>query len=519
LSFSSRPVIFVVFGDYSNLGVGYMSAVLRHAGFETRIVDFRLPNHKILAILKNSYPLIVGFSVIYEGYIDQFTRLVTLLRCRGIKCHFTAGGHYASLRPRELLNLIPGLDSIVRFEGEYTLLELAGCLRSGREWRNIRSIAYRNDQSIIATPLRPLEPDLDKIPYPLRPPLKEYASGKKYATLLAGRGCLNSCSYCNAREFYRIPSGPTKRTRKPERVAEEMEYLHRNKECSVYLFQDDDFPVKERGDDDWIKSFCHELGSRGLHERIIWKINCRPDVLTVEKLHLMKQHGLFLVYIGLEDGTDEGLTRLNKKTTVADNLRCIELLKTTGTGFDYGFMMFQPDTTYDTLNANLGFLRKICNDGYASFSFLKLLPYFETRIERELKEQDRLKGRPGYYDYDFLTESLNDCYTTVIKCFAEWMWSNNGLTNLSRWIRNYLMVHDHFGLAKPDVETLRREFREILSESNIYIMDRIEELLYFYRSGSHNKGRQVVEKIETDARERHKLYYKALTRILQRLKN
>jgi anaerobic magnesium-protoporphyrin IX monomethyl ester cyclase len=520
LSFTARPVIFVVFGDYSNLGVGYMSAVLKQAGFESRIVDFRLPNDKILAIIRHVNPLIVGFSVIYEGYIDQFARLVTLLRNKGICCHFTAGGHYASLRPRELFSMIPGLDSIVRFEGEYTLTELAACLRSRKEWRNIRSLAFRDDHGIVETPLRPLEPDLDKIPWPVRPPLREYASGRKYVTLLAGRGCLNSCSYCNAREFYRIPSGPTKRTRKPEMVAAEMEYLHRNKACSVYLFQDDDFPVTRRGDTDWIKSFCNELRSRGLHDRIIWKINCRPDELNEENIGMMRQHGLCLVFIGLEDGTDEGLARLNKRTTVADNLRCIDLLKKHDTGFDYGFMMFQPDTTCDTLSANLTFLRKICSDGYTSFSFLKLMPYFETQIEKKLREQGRLKGRPGYYDYDFMAKSLDECYDTVVKCFAQWMWSNNGVTNLSGWIRNHFIVHDFFGPAKTDVEILRQEFRETLSESNTYIMDRIEELFYFYSPGSNNKaGRQVVEKIEADARDMHSMYFKSLNRILQRLKD
>ncbi len=71
--------------------------------------------------------------------------------------------------------------------------------------------------------------------------------------------------------------------------------------------------------------------------------------MDAENLELMRQHGLFLVFIGLEDGTDEGLTRINKRTTVAGNLECIKLLKNSETAFNYGFMMFQPGTTYDFL--------------------------------------------------------------------------------------------------------------------------------------------------------------------------
>ncbi len=73
------------------------------------MIDFRLPNEEILEDLKKSNPLVVGFSVIYEGYIDEFANLVKLLRSEGINCHFTAGGHFASLRPHELFSLIPGL--------------------------------------------------------------------------------------------------------------------------------------------------------------------------------------------------------------------------------------------------------------------------------------------------------------------------------------------------------------------------------------------------------------------------
>ncbi|MDZ7634714.1 MAG: hypothetical protein U5L72_09970 [Bacteroidales bacterium] len=45
-------------------------------------------------------------------------------------------------------------------------------------------------------------------------------------------------------------------------------------------------------------------------EKILWKINCRPDEIDAESFAMMKQHGLFLAFIGLEDGTDDGLVKL-----------------------------------------------------------------------------------------------------------------------------------------------------------------------------------------------------------------
>lgn len=49
---------------------------------------------------------------------------------------------------------------------------------------------------------------------------------------------------------------------------------------------------------------------------------------------------------------------------------------------------------------NLDFLREICGEGYSAVTFLKMLPYFETPIEKQLRGERRLKGKPGFLDYD-----------------------------------------------------------------------------------------------------------------------
>ncbi len=72
---SRPPVILVAFGDYDSLGVGYLSSVLSTEGIETRMIDFRYDDEEILAGIKRHAPLVVGFSVVYEGYIDEFADL------------------------------------------------------------------------------------------------------------------------------------------------------------------------------------------------------------------------------------------------------------------------------------------------------------------------------------------------------------------------------------------------------------------------------------------------------------
>lgn len=503
----SHPVILIAFGEEDNLGVGYLMSVLSGAGFEARMIDFRYDHEEILDNLKRQAPLVVGFSVVFEAHINEFVKLIRYLRNGGINCHFTAGGSFASLRPEELLDLIPELDSIVRFEGEDTFLELVNCLNKGTDWMAVRSIAFKLNNRIVKTPLRPLEKDLDRFAIPARRPLSYFAYGKKFASIIAGRGCIHDCSFCNSHEFYGEPGGPLKRIRRPDMVVSEMEQLYREKGCAVFIFQDDDFPVKTAGNNDWIKTFCNELERKGLTGKILWKINCRPDEIDADIFGMMKRHGLFLVFIGLEDGTDAGLTRLNKRLTAAEGMGAVDTLKKLGIEFDYGFMLFQPETNFLSLRQNLKFLTSVCHDGVAPVEFLKLMPYFNTRVEKELREQRRLKGRPGKFDYDFNTDSLNACYAAISDCFAKWLWGADGITNLSRWARDYFAFHDYFGLSEPGVEQLRKNFRKSASESNLYILDTLAVLFNLFESGSYlEEGKQTIEKIRSEAKAKHAFY-------------
>ena len=409
----SNSVVFIAFEKHENLGIRYMSAVLSEAGYEVGIIDFRKDNTEILEKIIKWNPLLVGFSVIFEDHIYEFRELIRYLRISEIQCHFTVGGHFASLRPADLLEIIPKVDSIVRFEGEHTLLDLVNYLQTKADWKKVVGISYMNNGVLVNNQLRPLERDLDLFPYPIRSEIKEYVLGKKYATLLAGRGCIYNCIFCTTSEFNRQSPGPNKRIRNPLRIVEEMGFLYHEKGCSVFLFEDDDFPVKAYRKSGWILEFCKSLRDRDLSGKIMWRINCRPDEVDPDSFEIMRHHGLFSVFLGIEDGTNSGLLKMNKRIHVSDNIRGVNILKNLGIGIDFGFMLFQPATTHDSLRENLKFLELICGDGYMPVTFLKMLPYLETKIKEELMIEGRLKGKLGFLDYEFYDRSLNDFHSFI----------------------------------------------------------------------------------------------------------
>ena len=515
---NTHPVAFVVYRQFDNLGVGYLSSVLSEAGYNPIIIDLDNSKEEILKTLKKIKPMVIGFSVIFQYHIPVYVKLVRYLRKGGIKCHITAGGYYASLKYEELFKFIPSLDSIVRFDGEYTLLELADCINSKIDWRNIKNIAFKDNGRIIANSLRSPENDLDKFPYPLRSQPKEYAFGKKFTTIIAGRGCANNCSFCNNMEYNKRSTGPIKRIRKPEKVVEEIYFLHHKMDCSVFLFQDDDFPINANKDSEWINTFCIELERQALNGKIMWKINCRPDEIDYESFSMMKRHGLYLVFLGIDDGTDIGLARLNKKMSVAESLKGIEILKRLEIGFDYGFMLFQPTSTFDSVKDNLDFLKLICGDGYTPVIFLKLRPYFETRIEKELSIEGRLKGKPGFLDYDFLEEPLNHYYKFVSDCFADWLTDPEGLVNISRWIRNYVSVFSNYFDITTDFQDISGIIKEIVSESNLFVLDTMKDLADTFESGKYDPFKyRDLKGYRENIRNKHDQFKKQLLSALDKV--
>lgn len=506
---TSRPVMLIGFQNQGNLGLGYLTSVLRQYGFPVHVVDIEQEPEKILKIAQEVNPIIIGFSLIFQFFIDRYAMLLYLLRAQGIDCHFTMGGHFPSLSYQQTLELVPELDSVVRFEGETTLLELADAISTGNDWHDIQGIAYRRDGQVVATPARPLVEDLDRLPYPERNYEPGAVLGRSIMPILASRGCARTCSFCSIHTFYRAAPGKIVRTRKPAEVVREMRMLHEERGITIFLFQDDDFPLFGTVWRRWANEFVDELHRNRLPEKVIWKMNCRADAVERELFIRMRDAGLYLVYMGLESGSEQGLETLHKQITVEQNLRAVELLKSIGLMWEYGFMLLDPSSTFESVRENLNFLRTILADGCLPVTFCRMLPYDGTPIKDELVRTGRLLGDVCNPDYDFLDPRLSEFYEGL-----------TSVVSLSGWIHGLEAVTLHLGCAWHEVATIERLFpalpglpkykkklRRITKTSNELLLRVVEDLSYVYSDGRENhwdpdeieKSRQqVLENLHTE---------------------
>jgi len=482
---TTRPVILIGFQNQGNLGIGYLASVLRRAGYDVLVFDFEDDPRHILDATLSSSPLLVGFSLIFQFYIERFRDLIIALRTSGINCHFVMGGHFPSLSYRQTLELVPEVDSVARFEGEATLLELADCLSRGGDWRGIAGLAHRQAGEITCNASRKLIEDLDTLPYPERDFEPMLALGHEIMPLLASRGCARTCSFCSIQTFYRAAPGKIVRTRKPTCVVEEMATLHKERGTTIFLFQDDDFPLFGAVWRRWAFEFIDELHRKGLVNRVIWKMNCRADSVDPDLFISLRDAGLYLVYMGLESGNEQGLKTLHKQISVPQNLRAVEILKNIGLDFEYGFMLFDPSSTFESVRANLDFLRQIVGDGCTPVTFCRMLPYDGTPIKDELERTGRLLGGVCDPDYRFLDPKLNEFYERLTEYInvTGWIHGFEGLSMQLKWAWHEVAVLKHLFPPIGELHAYQSRLTDITRTSNLFLLRVVEALSWTVSDG------------------------------------
>jgi hypothetical protein len=189
--------------------------------------------------------------------------------------------------------------------------------------------------------------------------------------------------------------------------------------------------------------------------------------------------------MGLESGNDEGLKTLHKEITVEQNLRAVEIIKSIGLTFEYGFMLFDPSSTFESVGENLRFLRRIVGDGSTAANFCRMLPYDGTAIKDDLERAGRLRGDVCHPDYEFLDPRLNQFYSALMD-----------YVDIEGWIHGYQGLSMHLKTAWQEVAVIerlfppiaempryRRDLQRITRESNDFLLRVVEALRAEFTDG------------------------------------
>ena len=484
-------VLLLGFEEWENLGLRSIAAYLLQHGIRVKVQTLHASKEEILATISRENPDIVGFSLIFQRMLFDFAALITLLRQAGIRAHFTMGGHFPSIEPQATLEAIPELNSVVRGEGEHTLLELYRRLHQPESWAEIRGLAFRRSRAqgedILINPPRPKIKELDSLPFPIRGGQLPSVRGLGLCSILASRGCHYDCSFCSIHQFYGESPGPRRRARSPANVGQEMAELYHERDMHIFVFEDDDLFMRGRVQRQWIDSLVQELKHRGIADQILWRVSCRVDDVDPEPISRMMEAGLMSVYIGIESGNEQGLEIYNKHYTVDDIHQAIAKLRGVGIPFEFGFMILNPYTTFATLKEDIAFLKEIGRSGRAVVEFTKMAPYAGTPIARRLEQEGRLAGTLAAPDYTYLDPRLDLFQTFVTAAFHVRNFDDGGLAERLRFAKLDASIVRKFFSDKYDADAYSAAIQELIRRSNELALEKMSMAASFMEARTEDQ--------------------------------
>jgi anaerobic magnesium-protoporphyrin IX monomethyl ester cyclase len=296
------------------------------------------------------------------------------------------GGQHFTATAQESLKEYPVIDVIVRGEGEQTLGEIVTKSEDkGNVLPRIKGISFRHNGEIIHNPSRPLIENLDQLPYPgyhlVKNTMDKYhftmmaGRDSRYALIEGSRGCSHECSFCTQ---WRHWQGKW-RLKTPKRIADEMEFCHRNFGSKFVWLTDDNFGAGTRAND-----LAEEIIKNGTADEKTWFVQARCDdiIRNREVLPKLRKSGLIWVLLGIENTEPSTLEAFKKGITPEDARTAVKLLKENGI---FAHAMFIIGGRRDTAKS-IENLREFANELDPDFvMFSALTPFPGTEIFEEAK--------------------------------------------------------------------------------------------------------------------------------------
>jgi radical SAM superfamily enzyme YgiQ (UPF0313 family) len=403
-----------------SLALGCLTAALELAGYPVCSINAELefldPPEVAERVLDFPNLRLLGISAKSQRTFRAAKAVAALVKEQQPQIHVTVGGVFPSAAAVEVLNDALEIDSVVRGEGEFAIVELAWRLASGAPIGHMRGITYRANELPVSTPQRPRIRDLDALPWPARRDLewmiKTGRPGGHSAYLVASRGCYAACTFCSIHQIY---GDHNVVRRSPASVVAEMRAIGENYGVRRFSFVDDLFIMPSRSGYRWVEEFCDEIQRMGLD--INFYSQMRADTIEPRLVRRLIEAGMHRLFIGIESGVDSVLMRWDKGTTVADNETALRNLRGLGMpthAVSIGYIMFDPEMSLDELRQQYRWIR---DSGHCRIQHLqnKMNIYWGTPQYLRMIRQGRTDTAPlgDRWQYEFDDWRVGDIESTV----------------------------------------------------------------------------------------------------------
>lgn len=291
-------------------------------------------------ILSDLKPSFAGISATTVD-ADAARRAAELIKAHDPRTVTVVGGVHASVCP-EFFEDCEDIDHLVIGEGERSFADLisgknAGRIVTGQGVENLDFLPFV-DRGVFGHHETPIFPPLFPGPF---------------MTFIASRGCPFNCSFCQPAE--RLLFGKCVRSRSPENLVAEIDACAKGLGMKSYLIHDDCLLWNP----DWVQGFLAALQQYNIN--IPFAVQARADLICKEPriLCCLAEHGLRMVLIGFESGSQRILDFLRKGTTVEQNLTSAEICRKSGIAVWANYMFGIPGESPRDIDATVKMIRTI----------------------------------------------------------------------------------------------------------------------------------------------------------------
>ncbi len=405
------------------LGLLSIGTYLKQHGHEVKIYDRCVDKTKIENILKDFEAQIIGISVMSSRGLKDAIKVSKLLKRS--KRLVVWGGQLPSMQTELVLN--SNYVDLVSFgEGEETWLELVSCVESGKDYHDIKGIAYKKDGKILHNECRPFS-DLKDMPISdwslLEVPkyMQSYLGCNRMMYIYSSKGCPCRCAFCSNVNFHKS----THRKRPNEYVITEIKHLIENYNLDGVFFSDELWCLKKSD----MLDFCNRVHENNL--KFHWGVQLRIGMFNEEDYRIMYEAGCRWIFFGVESGSDEMLKIIHKNIDKNAIKPTMDALRKIGITSICSFIIGFPDETVDQLRETVEIIDNAKANLTPIYHFTPLPGtelYDQMILQDRYKEADSLESLAKVIATESVGENLSAVPSRDLRVIRSWYhWK--GFTN------------------------------------------------------------------------------------------
>lgn len=308
---------------YVPSGLLYLAAVLQKIDVLVELLDLNVVKSSkngdpaksyedaIIDKLMTFKPQMVGLGCLFSGQFPSVLNYSKKIKEFSNNITIVIGGIHPTIYPKDILTHCPSIDWIVLGEGETAIVQLVNAVRDqNNNYEKIDGFAFRHNNSVIVNQKKSFIVDLDTLPNPAYNliNIKDYYFDTSHwhnpknlvintsLSIISSRSCPIRCNFCSM--F--LVMGPKWRSRTPQNVVSEIEYLYNERGQRHFSFMDDNLTLDKKH----ILAVCRLILKKKLSIQFETPNGIAIRTLDAEVLEAMVEAGLTRVALAIESGSD-----------------------------------------------------------------------------------------------------------------------------------------------------------------------------------------------------------------------